>query len=420
MMNAKKFFKFIFFVFCFLTVESAHASIQKKTSFAVSCQEHSSPFHLLPLSFLEFSNEKISTLPTDNLEKLKKISPTLSLKLSKETSKTTANLEVLTLPTYEEHAAIVAIPKNCKVIKIIQEDLHNPNVMVLNSEAWNMLSVPLQKYFQFEYLLQASLKKGLEGPDYRRFSYEFATGMAYNYTDREMISFLQTYGVSDYVIAGIPVNLNSEIIFYPNTDLVQDAFPAAGATFEKARINQKRFITFTKDKKVKALSTSTPFVRNIHGQDFHFFIPEKLNLTGPEIDPRYHPRIEFHEDGGVASAAIKPVTHFLDIVTTIKSKSEFFAVAFLPGYQPLSFIIGECSIFSEGCAGYGTFFFNNQKLKISKVTWYENKNIHSMTFAKTEIVDVPGQGRINLHDLIFNEDGTPLSGWPAPAKPMFP
>jgi hypothetical protein len=383
-----------------------------KSSFGIVCKDEKNSVSLRPLSFFEFSDQTEIRINKNYINLLEKVAPLTFKNLGINLSAQKIVTSQLDQPETSEVDPLAVIPINCAVVTMIKEELNQTDRLVVNQKYWGQLSKEYQDFFIFDFIIQKYLDPNLTKVDYRRFTMFIVNGEFDNYNLLSKIDFFKTYGINEFLYGGISLNIKEEINFYDDQN-IQDAIPFKGSTYMGGLLNEGKFVSFYKNQVIKAISTSTPFKKTINAQEFQFFIPKDLKDESA-TDQRTEPRMKFYEDGSVQAGMIKPIDHFFNLITEMKSDIGYLVITFHPNHEPEFINMGECNIYMNGCEGSGKITYNNKSFKVSYVKWHDNKIFSRLIFSKHAVVEIPGNGKHDLQELYFDRDGVSTSAWPNP------
>jgi hypothetical protein len=387
-----------------LGISNLHAKIeirQYPSSFALECDDKTSKLHLIPLSFYEFQDDPdVKNLKSGYIESLVAAAPITFKSFKSEFAHIALIEHEMVEPVLERYDPLLVPPKGCRVIAMTTTSGNSFKKIEVNKKYWNSLPETLKYYFLFETYIQNYLSTELAVSDYRRFDFYFATDIFDKLSDDQKIYFLQYHGITEFLYSGVSIDLGREFLFFEDSRILRDAYPFKGATFEMALIDQRKFITFTKNRKIFELATNTPFTRRMNGQDFEFYIPENLTSSNYPPDIRYGPRLRFFSNGNVQFGLIKAVNHFFDLKKNIQNswdnnsyKKIFFKVEFYSDQNPSCLISypGDIEILEK-------------KYLVVKSCWWNNQKLKEVYFTDRHEFYVPGMGKVNALGLFFNEE----------------
>jgi hypothetical protein len=403
-----KYYSFCSFLFLILFGHNAYSELPKieprflAGAYAIECSDNTNPHHLEAVSFYEFRDDiKINEPNLDLLNTLKKNAPITFKNIQSDFSKIKIEINNINVPVHERIDPLVEPPSSCGLITMAQFKYGDSTTLEVNKKFWNNLNSKWQNYYLFEVFITRYLDQKLAASDFRRFDLYMASGEFNRFSDEQKKYFLKYHGINEFNYSGISIDLMREVINYQDSDLLKDAYPYAGATFEGAILDQKKFITFTKNKKIKSLATINSFSRIINGQKFDFYIPENEPPTSYPFDERYSPRINFFEDLSVESGYIKPIDHFYQLKERIKDSignhsynKKFFEVRFYSDQNP------------QGLISYpGEVIIENKSFSTTISYWWPNQHLKEIYFSKR--IDLVIQGKMikDALGLFFDEDG---------------
>jgi hypothetical protein len=187
---------------CILFILLGHnASVAETTnvraSFAVTCWIAPVPFDMLPLNFLEFSDQA----PTDNLnhdyeEALLRLAPNTFKDYKKYIATVKIQKAPMLLPGYKDHDTFINPPKGCVIITLIA-DGPKPDLLYVNKEYWDKLTIENMNFLLFNYYVQKYLRSGLAQSDYRKFSFYVAAKLTDKLGQQDKNDFLEYYGIEE-------------------------------------------------------------------------------------------------------------------------------------------------------------------------------------------------------------------------------